>query len=683
MRHPRLSLLTLLIVLLSLGAPAGASAATLSHPLLETINGGYEDACGIAFNSEGLFVSDYYHDRIVGPNGTIANEDPSGGPCKLAFDASGDLYVNNRRHDVVRYDPSEIPSGPGEVIDSARPTGLAVDRATGDLFVAHRTYVSEYEAPVKAGDAPVATIGLGHLGEAYGLAISEYPATNGYLYVADAADNRVKVFDPAGSLIEEMNGAATPQGHFTYFVNGELAVDNSPESPSYGHLYVLDAIGHGTTGEAVIDEFNAAGDYRAQIAGFTDAEPSGVAIVPSGSNAGKVYVTSGNTEESLVLVYGPTAPAFTLTATKSGAGGGTVSTSPSGIVCGPACAAEYAQEERVTLVAIPDPRSEFTGWTVTGPGAEPCPGTGTCSLLLFGDTEVSANFEPAPLHKLEVSVAGQGSVSSEPAGISCSSGTCAEEFAENLPVVLTAAPAAHNEVAQWSGCDSVPQADVCDVTMSAAKAVSVAFASIPQLSLSVAKTGTGQGTVTSYLPGVSCPGSCSASFDEGSTVYLMAAPSPGSGFAGFSGGGCAGTATLCAVPMSSAQNVTATFTGSAAGPAGGSAASSASASLALASVRTAGNTAVLSLRTSEAGTLVAGGPGLEPLKRKLPAGAMTLRLHLGPAARKGLERRGHLALRLSLGFLPSSGAPGAARALGLHFHAVGPKAPAPHRPRRR
>src|SRR5207245_1257167 len=98
---------------------------------------------------------------------------------------------------------------------------------------------------------------------------------------------------------------------------------------------------------------------------------------------------------------------------------------------------------------------------------------------------VSANFEPAPLRKLEVSLTGQGAVSSEPAAISCASGTCSEEFAENLPVVLTATPAPHNAVAGWSGCDSVPRANVCDVTMSEAKAVSVNFAPIPQLALSV------------------------------------------------------------------------------------------------------------------------------------------------------------------------------------------------------
>ena len=96
---------------------------------------------------------------------------------------------------------------------------------------------------------------------------------------------------------------------------------------------MLDAIGHGKSEhpEAVLDEFNAAGDYRGQITGFTDAEPSGIAFQEGTHN---VYVTSGNSEGSAVFVYGPTAPAHTLKVTKTGSGGGTVTSSPAGIDCG-------------------------------------------------------------------------------------------------------------------------------------------------------------------------------------------------------------------------------------------------------------------------------------------------------------------------------------------------------------
>jgi DNA-binding beta-propeller fold protein YncE len=671
----RLSRFPLLVVLLGLALLAPAASATGAnavHPFLHTIKGGYEDACGVAFDGSDMWVSDYYHDQIVGPSSTIESEDPSSGPCKLAFDAAGNLYVNNWHHDIVRFGRFKIPGGPGEVIDPTQATGLALDRATGNLFVAHLTYISEYEAPVQAGDSPVATIGLGHLGEAYGLAVSDYPATAGDLYVADAADNRVKVFENPASgpttPVGEIDGVNTPQGRFSYLVDGELAIDNSPVSPSYGHLYVLDAIGHGLSDhpEAVLDEFNSEGLYRDQISGFTDAEPSGIAIKP---DTGEVYVTSGNSEESLLFVYGPTAPAFTLMAARSGTGDGTVLAQPTGIVCGAHCAAEYNQEERITLVALPDLHSDFTGWTVEGPGAEPCPGTSTCTLLLFGDTEVTANFEGAPLKNLNVSVSGAGTVTSEPAAIQCPGG-CSEEIAEGRPIVLTATPAPQNRFAGWSGpdCDESTQT-TCEVTMSTAKLVSATFEPISQLSLGLTVTGTGQGTVTSYPGGIYCPGACSAGFDQGSTVYLMAAPSPGSDFGGFSGGGCSGTATLCAVPVSSAQDVTASFTGIGAGPSSfaGAAATALASLFDVSTLRTLAHTAILRVDTDQEGVLVASGGGAVLLKRHLLGGPSTVRIKLDRRARLRLRHRGRLSLRLSLGFVPNGSTAPAARTLRLHF----------------
>jgi hypothetical protein len=76
--------------------------------------------------------------------------------------------------------------------------------------------------------------------------------------------------------------------------------------------------------------------------------------------------------------------------------------------------------------------------------------------------------------------------------------------------------------------------------------------------LTVTLAGTGSGTVSSTPPSISCPGACSASFASGTSVTLTETPTAGSTFAGWSGGGCAGTG-LCTVTMIAAQSVTATF----------------------------------------------------------------------------------------------------------------------------
>jgi hypothetical protein len=75
--------------------------------------------------------------------------------------------------------------------------------------------------------------------------------------------------------------------------------------------------------------------------------------------------------------------------------------------------------------------------------------------------------------------------------------------------------------------------------------------------LSVAKAGTGSGTVTSSPGGINCGATCSANYPAATLVTLIASPGAGSLFTGWSA--CPGTGT-CQVAMSAAQSVTATFT---------------------------------------------------------------------------------------------------------------------------
>jgi len=82
------------------------------------------------------------------------------------------------------------------------------------------------------------------------------------------------------------------------------------------------------------------------------------------------------------------------------------------------------------------------------------------------------------------------------------------------------------------------------------------------MALTVARSGSGSGTITSSPAGISCGSTCSASFANGANVTLIATPASGSTFAGWSGS-CSGTGT-CAVSMTAARAVTATFNATAA-----------------------------------------------------------------------------------------------------------------------
>jgi hypothetical protein len=76
--------------------------------------------------------------------------------------------------------------------------------------------------------------------------------------------------------------------------------------------------------------------------------------------------------------------------------------------------------------------------------------------------------------------------------------------------------------------------------------------------VTVDKSGTGTGTVTSNPSGISCGADCSEAYTYGTPVTLTAAPNSGSVFTGWSGSGCSGTGQ-CVVNMDAAKKVAATF----------------------------------------------------------------------------------------------------------------------------
>jgi hypothetical protein len=92
--------------------------------------------------------------------------------------------------------------------------------------------------------------------------------------------------------------------------------------------------------------------------------------------------------------------------------------------------------------------------------------------------------------------------------------------------------------------------------MNGAQSVTAAF--VPLYPLTVTKSGTGSGTVTSAPAGINCGGTCSASYAAGTSVALTAAPASGTTFTGWNGA-CSGTTLLCSVVVGAATAVTATF----------------------------------------------------------------------------------------------------------------------------
>jgi phospholipase C len=243
-----------------------------------------------------------------------------------------------------------------------------------------------------------------------------------------------------------------------------------------------------------------------------------------------------------------------LAVTLAGTGKGSVSSNPTGIDCGPTCSASFNPGTVVTLTATAATGSSFVGW------AGGCSGTdATCTVTLAASEQVTATFDnaEAPL-VLNVRFAGTGTgtVTSNPAGISCNP-TCSASFSVGTQVTLTETPASNSSFAGWTGAGCSGTGATCTLTLSASTQVTATF-NTNQPVLSVTLAGTGAGTVVSSPAGISCPGTCSASFNPGTQVTLTETPAANSSFAGW-GGACSGSGSTCTLTLSASQQVTATF----------------------------------------------------------------------------------------------------------------------------
>ncbi|HEX6752038.1 MAG TPA: hypothetical protein VF093_00430 [Solirubrobacterales bacterium] len=121
---------------------------------------------------------------------------------------------------------------------------------------------------------------------------------------------------------------------------------------------------------------------------------------------------------------------------------------------------------------------------------------------------------------------GTGTVVSNPGGITCG-GTCKTSFETNQKVTLTASPGTNSTFVSWKGCEKGGvNGRQCTVTMDKAKTVNAKFTAAYYVKVN--REGSGLGKVSSSPGGVLCLSNCTqtiASFKEGTSVTLSAAPS--------------------------------------------------------------------------------------------------------------------------------------------------------------
>jgi DNA-binding beta-propeller fold protein YncE len=187
-----------------------------------------------------------------------------------------------------------VAGSPTEAGPFNDPGGIAVDQATGDIYVvdAHNGVVDVFGT----GGAYLRQISLASVEYGFsatytrGIAVNDF---NGDVYVSDsgsanpASENAVYVFNASGEYLTTWTGANTPAKSFG---NGLLSVaaDNAN-----GLVYVTE------TKDAVTDVFESSGGYAGQIS-HSFVQPEGTAV---GQASGKVYVS--NSFPSVVEIFGP------------------------------------------------------------------------------------------------------------------------------------------------------------------------------------------------------------------------------------------------------------------------------------------------------------------------------------------------------------------------------------------
>ncbi len=156
------------------------------------------------------------------------------------------------------------------------------------------------------------------------------------------------------------------------------------------------------------------------------------------------YVSAG---ARLLAAVRPAAGTLdTLTVTKTGTG--RVSAVPAGVDCGPDCSARYLDGTIVTLTAVADTHSSFTGWGGACSGTE-----ATVTVTLDASKTCTATFT-AETYVLTIQRAGDGAedsqVTSVPTGINCGT-TCSAAYAWGTNVYLVPSAADGYEFAYWQG----------------------------------------------------------------------------------------------------------------------------------------------------------------------------------------------------------------------------------------
>jgi hypothetical protein len=466
-----------------------------------------------------------YETQLTGtPTGGGGSEVPFTQPWGVTVDGADNVWVSDIQAGFVdKFNPSNVfvAQGNGEQGGEKKWTGaftrgVAYSDAAEKLFVSDSNqddvWVTNSDGTLESDiKGEGATWGTGCC-FIYVAADNSLGGTAGDVYVTSSGGGETL---PAVTRIVSTGAAANFSGIAAYITGNQITgtPEGAFEKPwgatidSSGNLYVVDQ------GKNVVDEFGSNGEFIqtfSELTGTADA----VAVDPTNGN---VLVA---TESHVVDELSPSGELLSeLDGTKTPAGS-------LGEALGVAV-------NSLGDLYVSDGANHVVD--VFGPAGPPPP--------------------KFPL-TVEVTGSGVGSVTSSPAGINCGA-TCSHKYIEGKTVTLTAAPSSKSAFGGWSGggCSGT---GTCEVTLTVATTVKAEFVALPQKVLNVEVNNPSGGSVSSTPGGIECGATCSAEFNEGSTVTLAPAAASGFKFVGWSG--CTSeSGEDCEVELGAEETVKVTF----------------------------------------------------------------------------------------------------------------------------
>ncbi len=488
---------------------------------------------------------------------------------------------------ITSFTPSSGPVGTSVSISGTNfsgATAVTFNGASASFTVSSATAI-QATVPAGATSGPVAVTtpaGTGTSSSAFTVVRS--PAISGFTPANGPVGTSVSISGTSftGATAVTFNGASA-----TFSVTSDTAIQATvPAGASTGPIGVTTSAGTATSSSAFTVVPPPA------IAGFAPASgPVGTSVSISGSSfTGATAVTFNGTKATFSVTSDTAIQATVPAGATTGPIGvttpaGTATSSSAFTVLPPPAIASFAPASGPVGTSVSISGSGFTGaTTVTFNGIRATfsvtsdtaiqatvpagATTGPLGVTTPAGTATSANaFTVRATLNLAKAGAGSGTVTSSsnpasPSQIDCGA-TCSASYDLATVVTLTAIPAAGSTLTGWSGCDQA-SGTTCTVTMNAARSVTATFA-VQTFTLTVQKSRllVGDGTVTSTSnpssPNqINCGSTCSAAYNSGTVVTLLANPAFLSTFSGWNG--CDSVSgTTCTVNMNSAKSVTANF----------------------------------------------------------------------------------------------------------------------------